>query len=134
MAVPQVALLRFAAFLVDALSISLLLVLPASLISYGLAWLRGSTSAINVVWLTTLGVLLTGILIRDGLRGGRSPGKTLLGLVISTRSGKRCGIARSIVRNLPLIVPLWNLLEVILVLAGQRRTGDRITGVTVAEE
>ena len=38
MDVTQTTLLRVAAFLVDAVSISILLILPASLISYGLAW------------------------------------------------------------------------------------------------
>ncbi len=37
----QTTLLRIAAFLVDALSISLLLVLPAALVSYTLAWIGG---------------------------------------------------------------------------------------------
>lgn len=131
---PQTALLRFAAFLVDALAVSLALVLPSSLISYGLAWVGGSTRAINIVWYVTLGILLGSILIRDGLLRGRSPGKALLGLVVTTAGGGRCGFARSAVRNLPLIIPGWNLLEFFLVLSGRRRTGDRIAGTSVSEE
>jgi uncharacterized RDD family membrane protein YckC len=132
--VPQTALLRLAAFLVDTLSISLLLILPSSIISYIVAWLGGTTGAINIVWFVTLGILLIGILIRDGVRGGRSPGKMLLGLTLATRSGRPCGIVTSMVRNLPLVTPGWNIIELLLVLAGRRRTGDRLAGTTVSEE
>jgi hypothetical protein len=132
--VPQVALLRFAAALVDALSVALVLVLPASVSSYAVAWIGGSTRAINIVWFSTLAVLLIGFLIRDGLRGGRSPGKALLGLVVTTGSGRRCGVMRSAARSLPLIIPVWNLLEIFLVMTGRRRTGDRIARTNVAEE
>jgi hypothetical protein len=38
------------------------------------------------------------------------------------------------VRNLPLIIPVWNLLEAALVLAGRARTGDRIAHTIVTEE
>ena len=51
-----------------------------------------------------------------------------------TPRGERCGYGRSVVRNIPLIVPLWNVIEVALVLAGKPRTGDRIARTTVTEE
>ena len=132
--VPQTTLLRFAAFLVDTLSIALVLILPSSIISYVVAWLGGTTRAINLVWFLTLAILISGILIRDGVRGGRSPGKTLLGLVVATPGGARCGIGRSVARNLPLVVPGWNVVEIALLLAGRRRTGDRIARTNVTEE
>jgi uncharacterized RDD family membrane protein YckC len=59
-----------------------------------------------------------------------------MGLRIDTPHGTACSWGRSIVRNLPLVIPGWNLLEVGLVLFGHdsRRTGDRIAGTQVREE
>lgn len=129
----QTTLLRIAAFLVDAVTMAVLLIMPASLVSYALAWIGGSVKGIQIVWWVALAILVLAILIRDGIRG-RSVGKQLLGLKLTTRKGGRCGYLRSIIRNVPLIVPLWNLLEACFVLAGRRRTGDRIAGTVVMEE
>lgn|SRR5690349_10785133 len=130
----QTTLLRIAAFLVDALSIAVILIAPASLASYVLAWVgSGSIKAIQIVWWAALAILMVGLLVRDGYHG-RSPGKRLLGLRLVTPRGEGCGYPRSIIRNLPLLIPVWNLLEAILVVAGKRRTGDRIAKTTVSEE
>jgi uncharacterized RDD family membrane protein YckC len=129
----QTTLLRIGAFLVDALSLSLLLILPTSAVSYAMAWIGGSVKAIQIVWYVALAILLIGILGRDGYKG-RSVGKHLLGLRLVTRNGERCGYGRSVVRNFPLLVPVWNFLEVALVLAGRQRTGDRIARTIVTEE
>lgn len=133
MASSQTILLRVAAFLVDALTMALVLVLPASLVSYTLAWVGGAVEAIAIVWMAALALLFIGLLIRDGYRG-RSIGKQMLGLRLLTPNGEGCGWGRSIVRNLPLIIPVWNLLEAGLVLSGRARTGDRIARTSVTEE
>jgi uncharacterized RDD family membrane protein YckC len=133
MDVAQTTLLRVAAFLVDALSMSIILILPASIISYALAWLGGAVRAIAIVWIVALALLLMGLLFRDGYRG-RSIGKQMLGLRLLTPHGEGCGYGRSVVRNLPLIIPVWNLLEAGLVLSGRKRTGDRIAHTSVTEE
>jgi uncharacterized RDD family membrane protein YckC len=130
--ISQTRLLRIAAFLVDALSISLLLVLPGAAISYGMTW-TGSPRWIQLVWWIALGVLMLAMLFRDGYRG-RSLGKQLLGLRLVTPKGERCGWFRSLLRNLPLLIPGWNLIELVLVVAGKSRTGDRIARTTVMEE
>ena len=129
----QTTLLRIAAFLVDALTISIVLILPASLVSYALAWIGGSVKGIQLVWMIAVAVIVIAILLRDGVRG-RSLGKQLLGLRIVTPRGERCGYMRSMVRNLPLVLFPWSLVEVVLVLAGKPRTGDRIAGTTITEE
>jgi uncharacterized RDD family membrane protein YckC len=129
----QTTLLRIAAFLVDALSVAIILILPSSATSYAMAWIGGSVKAIQIVWYVALGLLTSALLIRDGYHG-RSPGKRLLGLRIITPNGKRCGYGRSIVRNLPVVLPPWNVLEAILVVAGRPRTGDRLARTTVSEE
>jgi uncharacterized RDD family membrane protein YckC len=129
----QTRLLRLAAFLVDALSMSLILILPASILSYGVALIGGDMRAIQIVWLAALAILTCGMLLRDGFRG-RSWGKHLLGLRLVTPAGDGCGYGRSIVRNLPLVIPGWNLLEIVLVLAKNSRSGDRIARTIVTEE
>ncbi|HET7433463.1 MAG TPA: RDD family protein, partial [Thermoanaerobaculia bacterium] len=126
----QTKLLRIAAFLVDALTISIILILPASAVSYAMAWIGGSVKAIQIVWWAALAILLACILLRDGYRR-RSIGKQLLGLRLMTPNGQGCGFFRSMIRNLPLVIPGWNLLEVVLVLFGKPRTGDRIARTTV---
>jgi len=129
----QTTLLRIGAFLVDALSLSLLLILPTSAVSYAVAWIGGSVKAIQIAWLVALGILLVGLLVRDGYKG-RSVGKHLLGLRLVTKSGAQCGYFRSIIRNIPLVVPVWNCIEVLLVIFGKPRTGDRIARTLVTEE
>lgn len=128
----QTKLLRIAAFLVDALAVSIILILPAALASYALTW-TASPRGIQMVWWSALAILVVAMLLRDGFRG-RSIGKQLLGLRLLTPRGEGCGYVRSFFRNLPLIVPGWNLIEVILVLAGRARTGDRLARTSVAEE
>jgi uncharacterized RDD family membrane protein YckC len=129
----QTTLLRIAAFLVDALSLALLLIVPSSLVSYALAWIGGSVKAISMVWFVSLAILMVGLIIRDGFRG-RSLGKQLLGLRLLTPRGEGCGWGRSVVRNLPLVIPGWNLIEAVMVFAGKSRTGDKIARTTVTEE
>jgi uncharacterized RDD family membrane protein YckC len=128
----QTKLLRIAAFLVDALSLAIFLILPASAVSYGMTW-NDSPRGIQLVWWGALAVLMVAMLFRDGFRG-RSMGKQVLGLRLLTPRGEGCGYGRSVVRNLPLLIPGWNVLEVVLVLAGKPRTGDRIARTTVTEE
>jgi uncharacterized RDD family membrane protein YckC len=129
----QTTLLRIAAFLVDALSISLLLVLPAALLSYTLAWIGGEIKAIQNVWYAALGIVIVAMLFRDGWRG-RSLGKQILGLRVITRNERPCGYIRSLARNVTLIVPVVNLAELIFVVAGKHRIGDRIAKTHVTEE
>lgn len=128
----QTRLLRIAAFLVDALSIAILLILPTSAVSYAMTWTT-SPKGIQLVWWAALAILMLAMLLRDGFRR-RSIGKQLLGLRLMTPKGEGCGYIRSIARNLPLVIPGWNLIEVVLVLAGKNRTGDRIAKTTVTEE
>ena len=55
---------------------------------------------------------MVGLLLRDGYHG-RSPGKRLLGLRLVTPRGEGCGYTRSVIRNLPLLIPVWNLVEAV---------------------
>ncbi len=126
----QTTLLRVAAFLVDALGMSILLILPSSVVSYTMAWIGGSVKAIAIVWFVALGILAIAMLLRDGYRG-RSLGKQMLGLRLVTPRGDGCGYFRSLLRNAALILfPI----ELILVLRGRARIGDRIARTAVTEE
>ncbi len=129
----QTAMLRLAAFIIDALMVSLVLILPATVISYTMAWIGETTKAVAWVWYGALAVLLLSILLRDAWRG-RSLGKRILGLQLTTRNGVPCGLVCSFLRNFPLFIAPWNLLELYLVISGRRRTGDRIAGTNVLEE
>lgn len=129
----QTAMLRIAAFIIDALVLALLLVIPGTVLSYSLAWIGKSTRAIALVWYGALLVLLLGILFRDVYRG-RSLGKRILGLRLTTGDGRSCSALCSVLRNLPLLIAPWNLLELYLVVTNGRRTGDRIAGTNVIEE
>ncbi len=126
----QTTLLRVAAFLVDALCLSILLILPASLISYSLAWIGGAIKAIQIVWFVAIGVLVLGMLLRDGYKG-RSLGKQMLGLRVVTPAGDGCGWWRSAFRNAALV---FFPIEVFLVLRGRPRIGDRVARTTVTQE
>ena len=127
-------LLRVAACVADALVIALVLMVPATVVSYAAAWFGGSTKAVANVWWGAFAILCFGILLRDGL-GGRSPGKKLFGLRLTTASGEPCGYGRSMLRNLPLILPGWNLIEILMILFTRppRRTGDLIAKTSVSE-
>lgn len=132
---PPATLLRIAAFLTDVLLFALALILPGTVVSWILVLTSTASRPINLVWWTCVAILLSAILFRDGWRG-RSPGKLLFGLQITTPSGRRCGWLRSAVRNVPLLVPLWNVVELWMVVATAtaRRTGDRLAKTTVVEE
>ena len=132
---PPATLLRIAAFLTDVLLFALMLILPASLLSWTLVAISAASRPINLVWWASLLLLITAILFRDGWRG-RSPGKHLFGLQITTANGRPCSWSRSALRNLPLLVPGWNLVELWMVCAPRisRRTGDRLSGTMVVEE
>lgn len=128
-------LLRFAAFLTDVLLFALVLILPATLISWLLLFIGQATRPVNLIWWLAILTLFSALLLRDAWRG-RSPGKRLFGLHVSTPEGTPCEWWRSLARNVPLLIPLWNLVELWLVVASPtgRRTGDRLARTLVVEE
>lgn len=128
-------LLRAGALLGDALGGSLLMIIPGSIGSLVALLLGSEPRVLSAIWWSTAGVLVLILLIRDSWRG-RSPGKRLLGLSLHTSSGRPCGVLRSIVRNVPLLVPGVILIEILLVVATSksRRLGDLIARTAVTEE
>lgn len=67
--------------------------------------------------------------------GSRSPGKRLLGLRTERVDGTPSSALDSVVRNGPLLVPVWNLVEALCVLRrpDTRRPGDLAAGTVVLE-
>ena len=90
----------------------------------------GAIKAIQLVWFVSLAILGIGMLVRDGYKG-RSLGKQMLGLRVITPNGDGCGWWRSVLRNSALVLfPV----EVVLVLRGRARIGDRIARTSVTQE
>jgi uncharacterized RDD family membrane protein YckC len=131
----QHLLLRFGAFLLDALLIALILILPGALASWIIIVAGGELSWLARIWNVVFLLFLLGLLLRDGWRG-RSLGKLIMGLTLGPRQGRLPGYGHSLLRNISLLIPGVNLIEILLVLfsAGGRRIGDRLAGTTVVEE
>ena len=66
---------------------------------------------------------------------GLSPGKALLGIRVERLGGGPPPLPASALRNLPLLVPGWNLAEAVLAWRrpDSRRLGDRLAGTRVVE-
>lgn len=130
----QHILLRMGAFLIDALLIALILILPASLLSWIVIYTGGVMNWIARIWNVAFVLYLLAILFRDGWKG-RSLGKLIMGLRLLGPGGGTVGALRSFGRNLPLIVPGLNFVEVALLIFGSegRRLGDRLARTTVVE-
>ncbi len=70
-------------------------------------------------------------LLRDA-RPGLSPGKRLLGLRVETRAGPAT-LWTSLLRNATLLIPLWNVVEAVILIRRGGRPGDRLAGTKVVE-
>lgn len=90
---------------------------------------------VSWIWWGALFVFLLFLLVRDGF-GGRSMGKRVMAVAIRRSDGGRVTLLRSAARNLPLVVPGWNLAEVAMILFARdgRRSGDRMAKTRVVEE
>jgi len=84
-------------------------------------------------WLLAVVSSLGYWLLRDGLFGGRSLGKKLMGLKVVTADGKPCNYMKSLLRNITLCVPLLNIVELIMPFVDKDglRFGDKIAGTQV---
>ena len=126
--------MRAAAFGVDLLLVAGGPLLVASAIVFGIAALTdeapvGLDDGFRAAQL--LAALL--FLFRDA--AGGSPGKKLFGLRLIRQGGVPAGPAASFVRNLLLLVPGWNLVEIASVVRRRngRRPGDKLAGTTLVE-
>jgi len=93
-------------------------------------WLPAARWLTFWVWVTAGAGAIAGFLLRD-VDGGRA--RRWLALKAIDRDGKPPGLAGSILRNLPLVVPIWNIWDAWPLLsdgAAQRRV-DRRRGIRV---
>jgi len=74
-------------------------------------------------------------LLNDGLPNGQSLGKKLFRIqVIDEKTGQPCRIGKSFLRNIPMVIPLVNLLDVLYIFGDERkRLGDHWAGTIVVE-
>lgn len=89
----------------------------------------------QLFWSAIGGVALFYFLVRDA--GGASIGKKIMGLRVVKYDdfNRRANLLHSIIRNLTLLLPLVNILEVVYVLTDVkgRRLGDRAVGTVLTE-
>ena len=99
---------------------------------------RGYGAILGLLWIPLyLLALLAAFgywLFRDGLNGGKSYGKKFMGLRV-VREGAPCDFKGSLLRNITLVIPLLNLVDLILGLvdAEGKRIGDKIANTQVVE-
>ena len=123
--------LRALSFALDALILACLVDLPA-LILLGLAFLFLPDARLDEIGVVAFGIFLVAFLLRD-TKGGLS--RKWLGFKIEDAAGRPPGWARSLARNLPLIVPGWNLWEAVSVArqGARPRPVDRLLGLQFRE-
>ncbi|MFN7989907.1 MAG: RDD family protein [Thermoanaerobaculia bacterium] len=126
--------LRAAAFGIDLICLAGGPLLLATVIVFLVGLLAAEPPA-GLPWVYRVGqiVFVVLFLLRDAR--GASPGKLLLGLEVRTKADAPSGPLASVLRNLPLLVPLLNLWEGVAVVRrpDARRLGDRLAGTNVGE-
>ncbi len=122
---------RILAFLLDVL-LCAAVADAAGLLATGAIWFwtPGWRAAIPWLWAGAAAFAVAGFLLRD-VSGGRA--RQWLALRAIDREGRPPGVGGSIRRNLPLLIPIWNLVEAWPVLRrgeaerpADRRSGTRI--------
>jgi uncharacterized RDD family membrane protein YckC len=126
--------MRAAAFGVDLLLVAGGPLLVASAIVFGIAFVS-EQAPVGLDDGFHAAQVLAGLLFlfRDG--AGGSPGKKLFGLRLVRQGGSASGPAASVARNVTLLVPGWNLFEIVSVIRRRdgRRPGDKLAGTTLVE-
>lgn len=126
--------MRAAAFGVDLLLVAGGPLLVASAIVFGIAFVS-EEAPVGLDDGFRAAQVLAGLLFLFRDAAGGSPGKKLFGLRLIRRGGSASGPAASLVRNLTLLVPGWNLVEIASVIRRRdgRRPGDKLAGTTLVE-
>jgi hypothetical protein len=119
---------RALAFFLDAAIISAIVDLPAVL-ALAAVFLFFPEVPLGMIGWSAFALSLLGLLCRDA-RGGLS--RKWLGLEVTDSKGHRPGVARSAVRNLPLLVPGWNLYEAWRAAQGKPRSLDGALGLSIS--
>lgn len=123
--------LRILAVLLDLLLCSVIADAAALLVTAVVwFWAPAWRGALGWVWVAAAGGALAAFLLRDA-SGGRA--RRWLALEAVSPDGGPPGVVNSIRRNLPLLVPIWNLFEAWPVLrdGAAVRPADRRTGIRI---
>ena len=126
--------MRAAAFGVDLILVAgVPLLLASAIVLFVYAFSREAPAGLDDGFRAAQAVALGLFLFRDA--GGGSPGKKLFGLRVILAGGLKAGAFESLLRNLPLLVPGWNLIELASLLRRRdgRRPGDRAAGTLLVE-
>ncbi len=126
--------MRAAAFGVDLILVAGVPLLLASAIVFGVfAASREAPAGLDDGFRAAQAAALGLFLFRDA--GGGSPGKKLFGLRLILQGGAKAGALQSVLRNAPLLIPGWNLIELSILLRRRdgRRPGDRAAGTLLVE-
>lgn len=93
-------------------------------------WIPGWYGAIPWLWAGVAALAAVGFVLRD-VSGGRA--RQWLALQAIDREGYPPGVWGSVRRNLPLLIPIWNLVEVWPVLrrGQEERPSDRRSGTRI---
>jgi uncharacterized RDD family membrane protein YckC len=125
--------MRAAAFGIDLVLVAGVPLLLASAIVLGLHAASRALAGLDVGFRAAQAVAVCLFLLRDA--DGGSPGKRLFGLRLIRKGGASAGPLQSLVRNLTLLVPGWNLIELASLIRRKdgRRPGDRAAGTALVE-
>jgi uncharacterized RDD family membrane protein YckC len=126
--------MRAAAFGIDLALVAGGPLLVASTLVFGIALLAHEAPAGLDDGFRAAQVLAILLFLGRDAAGG-SPGKKLFGLRLIGAEGTPARLAASLVRNAPLLVPGWNLVEIVSVIRRRdgRRPGDRLARTTLVE-
>jgi uncharacterized RDD family membrane protein YckC len=126
--------MRAAAFGVDLILVAgLPLLLASAIVLCVYAFSRETPAGLDDGFRAAQVLALGLFLFRDA--GGGSPGKKLFGLRLIQAGGVKAGARESLIRNLSLLLPGWNLIELSSLLRRRdgRRPGDRAAGTLLVE-
>ncbi len=133
---------RVIAYIIDAVLLGVVIGLVYAAIfvlMFGLAFVSDTLAGLSMLlmfpaMLLVMALMLGYWLFRDGLNGGRSYGKKFMGLKV-VKDGAPATFKDSLLRNITLVVPLLNLVDLILGLvdADGKRIGDKIANTQVVE-
>jgi uncharacterized RDD family membrane protein YckC len=125
--------MRAAAFGIDLILVAGTPLLLASAIILVVHAASRAPAGLDAGFRAAQAVALCLFLLRDA--DGGSPGKRLFGLRLVLRGGAKAGLLQSLIRNVTLLVPGWNLIELVSLIRREdgRRPGDQAAGTALVE-
>lgn len=127
--------LRFAAFLIDVLLTTVLILILANLTCIFLLKIFPKFSIlIYITWIIFMLLGIAYILFKDGFNG-KSIGKRIMGLIVLQKDKKPCNFKKSFLRNFLLFLPFINFYEFYLFLMypNSPRLGEKISNTKIEE-